>query len=185
MVKEKWEWVVGNPNYAVSTFGRVQRRCWIVREGRKCILRGGQEQKQAKSKFGYMRVAIFKQDGKGTVKHIPTHRLVAEAFIPNPENKPQVNHIDCVKSNNVVSNLEWCTGKENQQHALRNGRYKIAKGEMSHYAKLKDAEVVNIKNSRFFHKTSTKILANMYGVSGATIIRILNGTNWKHIPNPS
>ena len=54
-------------------------------------------------------------------KVLRVHRLVAETFIPNKENKPFINHIDGNKQNNVISNLEWCTNKENCNHALKNG----------------------------------------------------------------
>ena len=71
---------------------------------------------------GYIRVALSKDN---TAKHIDIHRLVAEAFIPNIENKPEVNHIDGDKSNNEVSNLEWCTRKENMNHAKNTGLWKM------------------------------------------------------------
>lgn len=73
---------------------------------------------QKTSKCGYKEVNLFK-DRKG--KSITVHRLVAQTFIPNPDNKPQVNHIDGNKENNTVSNLEWITNYDNMQHSIRTG----------------------------------------------------------------
>lgn len=70
---------------------------------------------------GYLSVKLFR-NGKGCQKTV--HRIVAEAFIPNPNNKPQVNHKDRNKGNNDVSNLEWVTREENKSHAIRNGANK-------------------------------------------------------------
>ena len=64
------------------------------------------------------------KDSKVSTKSI--HRLVANAFIPNPNNKPVINHIDCNPSNNNVSNLEWATSLENQMHSRKLGRYKLS-----------------------------------------------------------
>ncbi len=70
-------------------------------------------------KNGYRRVSLSKS---GKVKRFTVHRLVAEAFIGNPENKPFINHIDNIPDNNIVENLEWCTQAENIQHAEKQGR---------------------------------------------------------------
>lgn len=76
---------------------------------------------QFKGNSGYSQVCI---NIGGKKKSIMIHRLVAKAFIPNPLNKPQVNHIDGNKLNNKVENLEWVTGKENMKHALDLGIFK-------------------------------------------------------------
>lgn len=78
---------------------------------------------------GYLRVYLSK-NGKVSKKYI--HRLVAETFIPNPNNLPQVNHIDGNKKNNNVNNLEWVTSKENIIHAFKTGLSVIPKGENNH-----------------------------------------------------
>ena len=84
--------------------------------------------RQYLEKRGYYTVAIYEN---GVRKFKKVHRLVAEAFIPNPENKSQVNHIDGNKLNNDVSNLEWATNSENQKHAYKVGLQKIRRGKSS------------------------------------------------------
>lgn len=76
--------------------------------------------------------------------HKRVHRLVAETYIPNHENKREVNHIDGVKSNNFVENLEWCTSKENKTHAHRLGLYEKSKWFNHHSVKLTEVQVHTI-----------------------------------------
>ena len=71
-------------------------------------------------KDNYLKVKFCKN---GEQKTVQVHRLVAESFIDNPGNKPQINHKDCNKSNNDISNLEWVTAKENTTHAIENGLF--------------------------------------------------------------
>ena len=89
---------------------------------------------------GYVTINIQDDSDRNRTKMV--HRLVAEAFIPNPENKPEVNHIDTNKQNNNVSNLEWVTSKENKAHAYLNNLYPI--GEDHGNAVLKESIVVTI-----------------------------------------
>ena len=107
-MEEIWKDVKGYEGlYQVSNLGRVKR----VETDR--IL------KPLKHTKGYYRVDLSK-NGSQSKKFI--HRLVAQVFIPNPDNKSQVNHIDENKTNNLVSNLEWMTAKENLNHGTRTDR---------------------------------------------------------------
>lgn len=98
-MQEEWKQSIV-ANYEVSTHGRVRNI------ETKHILALEKEEK------GYCRLSVV-IDGKK--KHYPVHRLVAKAFIPNPYNYPQVDHIDSDKTNNHISNLRWCTNKQNSQ----------------------------------------------------------------------
>ena len=80
--------------------------------------RKGKQLRPSIDKYGYERVVLTKD---GIRKTYSVHKLVALAFIPNPENKTTINHIDGNKRNNNVSNLEWATEKENQNHKWKNG----------------------------------------------------------------
>ena len=100
-----WENVKSGHDYIVSNTGRVRRI-------------GSDKDKVPKTNKRYDQVDLYK-DGKRTSKAV--HILVAEAFVPNPDNKPEVNHKDGNKHNNHADNLEWVTHKENCEHAWVNG----------------------------------------------------------------
>ena len=119
--EEVWEDVSGYVGYyQVSTHGRVRSVDRISYGGRSHSKRqlSGVVLRQLDNK-GYRLVNLHKN---GHVKKVLVSRLVAEAFIDNPENKPEVNHIDEDKENNSVTNLEWATSKENANHGTRNKR---------------------------------------------------------------
>ena len=110
MKKEYWKPVVGyEGHYQISNFGRVKS----IKFGKEIIL------KQHKDKFGYLYVDLYKNNIK---KKYKVHRLVAEAFLPNPYNLLQVNHRDENKLNNNVDNLEWCTNEYNINYGTRTER---------------------------------------------------------------
>lgn len=114
----EWRAVIGLGGlYEVSSEGQVRR----VAPG--SATRPGRVLKERVEKNGYSSVivALNTRPSKSQRKRI--HRLVAEVFLPNPEEKPEVNHLDLNKQNNVISNLEWVTRTENAHHAALNGLY--------------------------------------------------------------
>lgn len=107
-MSEEWKTIPDYPNYSVSNFGRVRND-----------MTGKMLKPRIKDYEHNQYAQVVLYQGKIPHKNFQIHRLVATAFIPNLENKPEVNHIDGNGLNNVVSNLEWVTGSENVSHAYR------------------------------------------------------------------
>jgi len=163
---EKFKKIKNYPNYLISDQGRVYNYKY------KRFL------KPSKDTYGYFQVVLCKN---GIVKTHRIHRLVALAFIPNPENKPTVNHIDGIKINNFVENLEWNTVKENTQHGYDNGLQKAIKGSKHVNSKLTEEQVLEIRNLYKTGEISQRVLAKIFGVDNSLISYIINRKRWTHI----
>lgn len=131
--------------------------------------------KPKKQKNGYV-VFVLCKNAKH--KTFLAHRLVAKHFIPNLENKPCVNHKDLDKTNNHVSNLEWCTYQENMNHSDKNGR--VHRGDKNPHSVLKEAFIPNIRKLARNGESYPKI-ANLYGVTRSTIGCVVRRESWKHV----
>lgn len=112
--------------YQISNLGRIKalrRKVKSPIRHNKYVYKKERIRYATKNSLGYYNLKLYK---KGIKRGFPLHRLLAIAFIPNPENKPFINHIDGNPSNNKIENLEWCTQSENIQHAYNIGRKKAS-----------------------------------------------------------
>lgn len=149
-----WRKVYGFDDYLCNEQGEI----YSLKRNR--ILKG-------RSMKGYRRVVLMK-DGK-TIDAL-VHRLIAQTFIPNPENKPEVNHKDGNKKNNSVFNLEWCTHKENVHHAMKTG--------LKNDRKVSDEKLKEIRRLISEGKRNTEI-EKITGIPRKTVSNIRIGKYYK------
>ncbi|WP_313374085.1 HNH endonuclease [Chishuiella sp.] len=132
---------------------------------------------------GYRAIWVTKADGKRTAKYV--HKMIAETFLPNPDNKEYVVHLDHDKLNNTVSNLEWATLDEWKEHnkdlfRMMKGRSRL---DSIPNSKLNESQVVRLKKKLLDPNRKVKIatLAKQFNISQGQVYRILRGENWSHI----
>lgn len=182
--KEVWVNVIGYEKiYELSMSGKVIAKERYI-DSKKFIngkhSKGFRKSKLLKSQLsyaGYVRVFLTKG---GKKKAFTIHRLLALHFIPNPENKPCINHINGIKSDNRLENLEWVTNSENDLHAYRLELRKPMKGVSNGMAKLNDNKVRKIRG--FLSKgLMHKDIAKKFNVAPVSITRIANNQLWRHV----
>jgi hypothetical protein len=161
MLNEEWKDIPDLLGYQVSSLGRVRSKDRILKP------------RLPKDKYPTVSIRYYPHR---------IHRLVAKAFLPNPENKPSVNHIDGNKSNNHYYNLEWCTQKQNSIHAYNYGlsRKTFERGDSHLGSKLTNVQVLQIKRI-LRHKIPLQLIADKYAVSRNCIKDIRSKKNWGHL----
>ncbi len=178
---EIWKDIKGyEGHYQISNYGRVLSLSKWRKNGYTGYLSKEKYLKPYTNFRGVKNVILVKD---GIKKGKTVHSLVLRSFISNPENKPCCNHKDCNPSNNHIDNLEWCTYKENIQHAMKNNLMDwsfVCYGEKHGKSKLKEKDVIEIK-IRLKNREHAKDICKIYNVHNATIWQIDKGNNWKHI----
>lgn len=165
---EEWKPVVGFPGYEISSYGRVK--------GKKGQIMTPTRQKSRK--HYYWHVDLMSPFRNHNCKKL--HRMVAEAFIPNPDNLPEVNHKDCNRDNNTIGNLEWASRKSNMEHASHNGR--LLQGSKHRSAKFTEKQVIELREFKKNNpKVSSNSMAKMHGVNSGTMSRLLSNKQWRHL----
>lgn len=177
---EEWKGVKGYEGiYEVSTYGQIKSLDrMIFNKNKKYQKANGTLLKFKKTKEGYYSCVLYNNERKKA--YLLVHRVVAQNFISKTEEQIQVNHKNGVKTDNRVENLEWVTRKENIDHSIENGLTKI--GSDSTSSKLKDNQVLEIRELFSSQKYSYSELGRMFNVDGAGIGRIIRGETWKHLP---
>jgi hypothetical protein len=176
---EEWRNIPDFEGYQVSSLGKI-RGIDRLKQGRSGLrLTRGQEMKQILNKKGYPEVRLRKN---GTHTRL-VHKLVSSAFLVKSEGCTQINHINGIKTDNSVINLEWVTQSENQKHAYKLGLQPSRAGEGNSRATLTDEKVTILKELYNSGKT-TKEVSELIGVSLSIIRQIIYGQSWRSNTTP-
>jgi len=154
------------------------KNCIVSEDGKFYSIFTGKERKLQKiARYLYLNTGTGK-DGKEKIER--AHRIIAMLYVPNPLNKPHVNHKDGNKYNNHANNLEWCTLQENHLHAYKSGIRKAKTGEQCSYAKFTKDQVLLIRK---LYSTGTTVtdLSKKFKRPLSTISAIIHKRSWKHI----
>lgn len=174
---EEWKHVDGfDGAYSVSNYGRIRSNDrWYLRSDTltKCFVQGG-ILKISNNRHGYPEVRVSYKNRKYSIR---IHREVAKLFVENPDDKPQVNHIDGIKSNNFASNLEWVTNEENQKHAIETGlkKFKTGKG-----ASRFQRTIIVLKDGLIVAELNGNIEMAEFGLDYRLVSRCLKGVTRTH-----
>jgi hypothetical protein len=170
--EERWVDIAGYEGvYQVSTQGRV-RSLDRTAKGRNGVIKG-KIKHQGISNSGYCTTGLYLN---GKLRTVLVHRLVANAFVKNPNNLPEVNHLNEDKTDNTYTNLEWSTRSGNALHSVRKFR-----GSNSGTSKLTEEQVVEIID--LLGVMPQTEIGKLYGVSNHTIHKIKSGGNWSWLTN--
>lgn len=174
-----YDYIISDNGTIVRLESEMWRECSI--KGRFLTIRKRRVLKTRINERGYVKVSLQTKDGQ---KHFPIHRLLAKTFIPNPENKPMVNHINGNKLDNSLENLEWSTASENEKHAYDNGLKFGLKGSKNPNSILSENDVIYIKK-RLNSGENVKSISEDFSVNFRNIYNIIynikKGRTWSHI----
>lgn len=169
MNQEIWKNIQGYEGYyEISNFGKIKSLPGKWKKFEKIltlIITGG-----------YQRIKLYRNTD---VQSFAVHRLVALHFIPNPDKLPEINHKNCIKIDNRVENLEWCTRQGNIDHAVENNLNPT--GETHGRSKLNNIKILEIRKKYVPRTYSQRRLAKEYHIGRTAILNILQGKTWKHI----
>lgn len=164
--KETWKPVKDYENfYIVSSFGRIKNiktnkilKPWITQ--------------------GYCHLRLCKN---GKCIQYGVHKIVCESFIGKIKKHHQINHKNCIKNDNKIQNLEYVTHKQNIRHARINGLLRGPLGERQHMSKLKEKDIISIRNLYQKKLFSQLVLSKKFNVHQSNISYIVNKKSWRHI----
>lgn len=175
---EIWKDIPGLNYYQASNLGNIKSLPKMVNNNLTKVpyLMKGRILVQMNTTTGYKRVSVIDGNEK---KQISVHRLVAMAFLDNPDNKRTVNHKNGIKYDNRIENLEWATYSENTSHAIKNGLKIPGSGSTWHRSKVDELQVIVIRKLRDI--VLQRELARYFNINRTTVSFIQSRKSWNQV----